>query len=91
MFILVPSWDLIPGRLYHDHLCRVEAGVKVFNSVTDTDTTAGNQDKLVLATTINPLDLVLWRQTNDFANRDPRHDGFSDGEELVSQPDRESP
>lgn len=62
MFILVPSWDLIPGRLYHHHLCRTEAGVKVFNLVTDTDTTAGNQDKLVLATTINPLELMLSRQ-----------------------------
>lgn len=32
-FVLVPTWDIIPGQLYFQHLCDVEAGVKVFRMV----------------------------------------------------------
>lgn len=32
-FVLIPTWDIIPGYLYHEHLCKAEGGVKVFKSV----------------------------------------------------------
>jgi hypothetical protein len=31
-FVLLPTWDIIPGRVYFNHLCK-EAGVKVFKTV----------------------------------------------------------
>lgn len=33
MFVLIPTWDIIPGQLYFKHLCETEAGVKVFRTV----------------------------------------------------------
>lgn len=33
VFALLPTWDLIPGRLYHEHLCKTEGGVKVFKTI----------------------------------------------------------
>jgi Ca2+-binding RTX toxin-like protein len=35
------------------------------DTISDADATAGNQDKLLFGTMINPLDLVLSRQAND--------------------------
>jgi len=35
------------------------------DTISDVDATDGNQDKLLLGTTINPLELVLSRQAND--------------------------
>jgi hypothetical protein len=32
-FVLLPTWDIIPGRLYFQHLCEQEAGVKVLKAV----------------------------------------------------------
>jgi hypothetical protein len=32
-FVLVPTWDIIPSRLYFQHLCEQEAGVNVYRSV----------------------------------------------------------
>jgi hypothetical protein len=29
VFVLIPTWDIIPGWLYFQHLCETEAGVKV--------------------------------------------------------------
>jgi hypothetical protein len=33
VFVLIPLWDIIPGKLYFQHLCETEAGVKVFKTV----------------------------------------------------------
>jgi hypothetical protein len=33
VFILIPSWDILPGRLYFQRLCKKEAGIKVFKTV----------------------------------------------------------
>lgn len=33
IFILVPTWDVIPGKLYFNNLCAAEAGVKVYSTV----------------------------------------------------------
>src|SRR5262249_7124852 len=35
------------------------------DTISDADTTQGNQDRLLFGTTINPLDLVISRQAND--------------------------
>ncbi|HQY58146.1 MAG: hypothetical protein KA240_07815 [Nitrospira sp.] len=32
-FVLLPTWDIIPGRLSFQHLCETEAGIKVFRTV----------------------------------------------------------
>lgn len=31
--VLIPTWDIIPGRLYFQYLCEREAGVKVLKTV----------------------------------------------------------
>lgn len=33
LFVLLPTWDIIPSRLYFQHLCNTEAGIKVFKTV----------------------------------------------------------
>jgi hypothetical protein len=32
-FVLLPTWDIIPSRMYFQHLCEQEAGVKVRRTV----------------------------------------------------------
>ncbi len=32
-FVLFPTWDIIPSRLYFEHLCETEAGVKAFKII----------------------------------------------------------
>lgn len=33
VFALIPTWDIIPGRLYHQHVCKTEGGVQVYKTV----------------------------------------------------------
>jgi hypothetical protein len=33
VFVLIPTWDIVPGRLYFSHLCEREGGIKVFKTV----------------------------------------------------------
>ena len=33
VFALIPTWDLVPGQLYHQHLCQTEGGVRVFKTI----------------------------------------------------------
>ncbi|MGE3154320.1 MAG: hypothetical protein AB7G48_16325 [Nitrospiraceae bacterium] len=33
MFVLIPTWDIIPGRLYHQYICQKEGGVEVFKTI----------------------------------------------------------
>jgi len=33
VFVLIPTWDIVPGQLYFQHLCKEEAGIKVFKTV----------------------------------------------------------
>ncbi|OGT29224.1 MAG: hypothetical protein A2W28_09385 [Gammaproteobacteria bacterium RBG_16_51_14] len=33
VFVLIPTWDMILGRVYLNHLCSTEAGVKVYQTV----------------------------------------------------------
>jgi hypothetical protein len=33
LFILIPTWDIILGKLYFNHLCATQAGVKVYKTV----------------------------------------------------------
>ncbi|MEW6248540.1 MAG: hypothetical protein AB1555_17800 [Nitrospirota bacterium] len=33
IFVLIPTWDIVPGRLYFQHLCKTEGGVKVHKTV----------------------------------------------------------
>ena len=33
IFVLIPTWDIIPGYVYFNYLCEKEAGVKVFKAV----------------------------------------------------------
>jgi hypothetical protein len=32
-FILLPTWDVIIGKIYFDHLCKTEGGLKVYKNV----------------------------------------------------------
>lgn len=33
VFVLLPIWDILPSRLYFEHLCEKEAGIKVLRMV----------------------------------------------------------
>ena len=33
VFVLIPTWDIVPGSLYFGHLCEREGGIKVFKTV----------------------------------------------------------
>jgi hypothetical protein len=33
VFVLIPTWDIIPGKLYFKHVCDSEAGIKVLRKV----------------------------------------------------------
>ena len=33
VFVLVPTWDIIPGRLYHKHVCETQGGIQVYKTV----------------------------------------------------------
>lgn len=66
VFVLIPTWDIIPGQLYHQYLCKTEGGIQVFKTV-EVDRTYflpdGQQDEKKL------LDLLDWktRVNRDFS------------------------
>ena len=33
LFVLVPTWDIIPGKIYFNNMCEKEAGLKVYKVV----------------------------------------------------------
>jgi hypothetical protein len=33
VFVVIPTWDIIPGRLYHQHVCETQGGVQVYKTV----------------------------------------------------------
>lgn len=33
VFTLIPTWDIIPGQLYHAYLCKTHGGVKVLKTI----------------------------------------------------------
>jgi len=33
VFTLIPTWDIIPGKLYFNHLCETEGGLKIYKTV----------------------------------------------------------
>jgi hypothetical protein len=33
IFVLIPTWDMIPGQRYFKHLCETEAGLKIYKTV----------------------------------------------------------
>lgn len=37
VFVLIPTWDVVPGWLYLQHLCQAEGGVKIYRSVENVD------------------------------------------------------
>lgn len=36
-FALIPTWDIIPGKLYLNHLCETEGGLKIYKTVEGVD------------------------------------------------------
>lgn len=37
IFILIPTWDVIPGKLYFNHLCETQGGEKIYKTVSGVD------------------------------------------------------
>lgn len=37
IFILIPTWDVIPGKLYFKQLCEKEGGLKIYKTVEDVE------------------------------------------------------
>lgn len=33
VFVLIPTWDIVPGQLYFQYLCKEESGIKVLKQV----------------------------------------------------------
>ena len=64
------------------------------DSISDSDSFLGNQDRALFGATINPLDLVISRQANDLQTHDSRLVRSDHGAELVcrhDQSDRDDP
>jgi len=36
-FLLIPTWDVIPGQRYFKHLCETEAGIRIYKAVEGVD------------------------------------------------------
>lgn len=62
VLVLVPTWDIIPSRLYFNHLCKEEAGVKVLK-VVEIDKSFFKQDG-------HPDDKQLLQQYAQFSRHD---------------------
>ena len=69
VFLLVPTWDIIPSRLYFKHLCEHEAGVKAFKIV-ETDKSYFKQDG-------KPDDKQLLEHYAQFSKHDPRFSSWA--------------
>lgn len=33
LFVLVPTWDVVPSKIYFSHLCETQAGLKIYKTV----------------------------------------------------------
>ncbi len=33
VFVLIPTWDIIPGRFYHQHVCETQGGIQLYKTV----------------------------------------------------------
>jgi hypothetical protein len=33
VFVLIPTWDIIPGRFYHQHVCETQGGIRLYKTV----------------------------------------------------------
>lgn len=33
VFVLIPTWDIVPGKLYFKYLCNTEGGIRVYRQV----------------------------------------------------------
>lgn len=69
VFVLVPTWDIIPSQLYFKHLCEQEAGVKVFRIV-EIDKSYFKQDG-------KPDDRKLQERFAQFSKHDPRFSAWA--------------
>ena len=69
VFLLVPTWDIIPSRLYFKHLCEHEAGVKAFKIV-EIDKSYFKQDG-------KPDDKQLLEHYAQFSKHDPRFSSWA--------------
>lgn len=37
IFALIPTWDIIPGKLYFNHLCETEGGLKIYKTAEEVE------------------------------------------------------
>ena len=69
VFVLVPTWDIIPSRLYFNHLCKQEAGVRVLKIV--------EVDKAYFKQDGRPDDKHLLEQYAQFSKHDPKFSSWA--------------
>ena len=69
VFVLVPTWDILPGRLYFKHLCEQKAGVKIFKIV--------ELDKSHFKPNGKPDDKQLLGQYAQFSKHDPKFSSWA--------------
>jgi hypothetical protein len=62
VFVLVPTWDIIPSRLYFHYLCKQEGGVRVLKTV--------DIDKAYFKRDGHPDDKQLLQQYAQFSRHD---------------------
>lgn len=73
-FVLMPTWDIIPSRLYFQHHCEQEAGVKVLKTV--------EVDQSYFRPDGRPDDRKLLERYAQSIKRDP---GFSSWAHIIKK------
>ena len=72
VFVLIPTWDIIPGRLYFKHLCKTEGGIKIYKQTelpAEYWDESGNIQKEILSKVINTESQVQDESQNLFHTR----------------------
>ncbi len=69
IFVLLPTWDIIPSRLYFKHLCEHQAGIRVVKIV--------EIDKSYLKRDGKPDDKRLLEDYTQFSKHDPNFSSWA--------------
>lgn len=64
-FILLPTWDVIIGKIYFDHLCKTEGGLKMYESV-QADGFLDKSQILIGGNKVLPMDIKNAKRFLDY-------------------------
>lgn len=67
-FILLPTWDVILGKIYFNHLCKTEGGLKVYKSI-QADGFLDKSISLIKSEKVFPRDIENAKRFLDYGFR----------------------